>query len=117
MAVITATDATGSGEKAVTVTTLGASDTFTFKPGGNQYLYLNNVTAGALTPNIIGTAPEDPQVVGAGAWDISAGYTTASIGAGATVVIRTSTLEKYCAGTGVVTITGGTAIEASLLEY
>jgi len=115
MAVITSTDATGSGSKAVTMTTLTASDTFTYKPGGNQYLVLMNASAGALTPNLLGDEVSTVSVAGAGDLDLSGGYTTPSIGIGETVVIRTSTIEKYLTGT--IEITGGTAIEASITEF
>ena len=115
MATLVASDCTGSGEKAVTETTMTASDTFTYVPGGNQYLVLRNASAGALTPNFLGDGVGTVSVKGAGELDISAGYTTASIGIGAVVVIRTSTIEKYLTGT--IEITGGTDIEASILEY
>jgi len=115
MATVTATDASGSGETIITETTLTASDTFTYVGGGNQYLMLRNESAGALTPNILGDAVSTVSVSGAGNLDISAGYTTASIAIGETAVIRTSTIEKYLTGT--IEITGGTDIEASLVEY
>jgi len=115
MATIVATDATGSGGAAVTETTLTASDTFTYTGKDNQYLILRNASAGALTPNILGDGVTTVSVAGAGNIDLSAGYTTASIGVGETLAIRTSTIEKYLTGT--IEITGGTDIEASLLEY
>jgi len=115
MATLVSTDASGSGEAAVTETTMTASDTFTYVPGGKQYLILRNASAGALTPNFLGDGVGTVSVKGAGNLDISAGYTTASIGAGEVVAIRTSTIEKYLTGT--IEITGGTDIEASLLQY
>ena len=68
MAVITATKMTGSGSRAITVTTLGASDTLTYEKGA--VLYLNNVTAGALTPNIDGDGATTVTVAGLGSVDV-----------------------------------------------
>jgi len=115
MATIVATDTSGSGESIVTETTMTASDTFTYKSGGNQYIVLRNASGGALTPNFLGDGVTTVSVSGAGNLDLSGGYTTASIGIGEIAVIRTSTIEKYLTGT--IEITGGTDIEASLLEY
>ena len=115
MATIAATNAQGSGEKTVTETTLDGTDTFTYKSGGNQYLTLRNATAGALTPLIDGDGAGTVSVAGVGTIDISAGYQVASIGAGEVVTIKTETIDKYLVG--VIAITGGTGIVATLLEY
>lgn len=112
MAVITPTLMTGPGSRAVNVTTLGASDTFVYTAGAT--LILNNVTAGALTPNITGDAATTVQVVGVGNVDVSAGYTTPSIAAGASAAIPLDTISGYLRG--VLTVTGGTGIEAQLLR-
>lgn len=113
MAVITRTSMTGSGSRAVTVTTLGASDTFVYSP--RSILILNNVTGGALTPNIDGAGGTTVPVAGIGAVDVSAGYTTPSIGAGASAAIPLDTISAYLQG--VITITGGSGIEAQLLTF
>ena len=113
MAVITATKMTGSGSRAITVTTLGASDTLTYEKGA--VLYLNNVTAGALTPNIDGDGATTVTVAGLGSVDVSGGYTFPSIADGATVAIPLDTISAYLKGT--VTVTGGDGIEASLLTF
>ena len=115
MATITATDMTGSGERTATITTLGASDTFTYTKNKNQVLILNNVTAGALTPNFDGDGATTYPVTGVGDVDLTAGYTTGSIGAGAQVAIPLNTIGEYLAGT--IALTGADAIEATLLEF
>ena len=116
MAVITATSMQGQGERQVTVTTLGASDTLVYKTGVNATLILNNATAGALTPKIDGDGATTVSFPGMGsAIDTSAGYTTSSIGAGEYWSIPLDTISEFLKGT--VTIPGGDGIEAQLLEH
>jgi len=112
MAEIIATDMTGSGSRAVTVTTLGASDTFTYVKG--QVLVINNITVGAITPNFDGANGTTVPVNGVGSIDVSGGYTTPSIAAGAYAAIPLDTIAKYLQG--VVTVTGGDGAEVSLLS-
>ncbi len=114
MAAITATSMAGLGVRAVTITTLGASDTLTYDATKVQTLIFNNVTAGALTPKIDGDGGTTVNVDGLGSIDVSAGLTLASIAAGDSVAVRLKTISGYVAG--VVTVTGGTGIEAQLLE-
>ena len=116
MAVITANSLTGSGSKAMTVTTLGASDTFVYSPGARAVLYLNNVTGGALTPQIDGAGASTTfACAGILNQDLSAGYTLASIAAGDTVAINLDSISGYLKG--VITIDGGTSIEATLINF
>lgn len=116
MATITATNAQGSGVKTVTEVTLtGTSDTFTYSPSRNPVLFIRNPTAGALTPTIDGDGATTVAVGGVGSVDISTGYSTGSIAAGAARVIVLSTISKYLAGT--IAITGGTGLVCSLLEF
>lgn len=116
MATIAATDAQGTGAVAVTETTLdGTLDTFTYRGSVNQTLTLRNATAGALTPTIDGDGASTVSVAGVGSVDISAGYSTGSIAAGDVVTIKTETIREYLSGT--ITITGGTGLVATLLEY
>lgn len=113
MAVITNTNISGTGETLVTETTLGASDTLTYLTGRSQLLTLRNATAGALTPNIDGDAANTAYPIkGAAPVDLSAGYTTASIGVGEVVSIYLDTINLYLEGT--ITITGGDGIIATL---
>lgn len=115
MAVIAKTSVTGSGQQAVTVTTLGASDTFEYTPNVNASLVLNNVTAGALTPLIVGDAATTTPCEGVGNIDVSTGFQLTSVGVGLTVAIPLDSIGAYLKG--VITLTGGDGIEAQLLEY
>ena len=111
MAEITITPLSGSGSRAATVTTLGASDTFSYQDG--LILVINNLTAGAITPNLLGDAVTDVPVAGVGSVDTSGGYTAASIGAGESAAIPLDTVSKYLTGT--VTVTAGDGAEVYLL--
>ncbi len=115
MAAITATDMTGSGSRAVTVITLSASDTITFNTDKKPVLILNNITIGALTPLIDGADGTTTPCEGVGDVDISAGLTLSSIGVGNTVAIPLNSISAYLKG--VITVTGGDGIEATLLEF
>lgn len=115
MAAIAATSMTGQGARTVTRTTLGASDTFTYNASRNPVLILDNVTAGALTPNIDGAGGTTVPVAGLGQVSVASGLTLSSIGAGVCVAIPLATIEKYLQG--VITVTGGTGIKATLLEF
>lgn len=115
MAAITATSMAGPGSRVVTRTTLGTSDTFTFNSNKSPIMILDNVTAGALTVTIDGAAaPTALTVAGVGSLDLSAGFVTASIAAGACVAIPLNSISQYLAGT--IAVTGGTGIKATLLE-
>lgn len=114
MAAITATSMGGSGARVVTRTTLGSSDTFTYNASRNPILILDNVTAGALTPNIDGAGGTTVPVKGVGDVSVSSGLTLSSIAAGACVAIPLESISAYLKG--VITITGGTGIKATLLE-
>ena len=113
MAEITQTLLTGSGQRTVAETTLGASDTLTYRPNTGQVLILRNATAGALTPVIDGDGGTTVPVPGLGAVDVSSGYAVGSIAAGVTKAIPLDTIAAYLRGT--VALTGGTGIVASLL--
>lgn len=114
MAAVTATSMGGTGARVVSRLTLGASDTMTYNASRNPILILDNVTAGALTPNIDGAAGTTVPVKGVGSVSVASGLTLASIGAGACVAIPLDSISGYLQG--VITITGGTGIKASLLE-
>ncbi len=115
MAAITPTAMTGSGSRLVTRTTLGASDTLTYNKSKKPVLILDNVTGGALTPNIDGAGSSSVPVAGVGSVSVAAGYTLASLAAGACAIIPLESIEAYLSG--VITVTGGTGIKASLLEF
>ena len=116
MAVIAKTSLQGQGPRVITVTTLGASDTLVFQSGLNAVLTLNNVSGGALTPLIDGADSVSFSAPGLGATvDTSGGFLVPSIGIGETHAIKLDTISEYLKG--VVTVTGGDAIEATLTEY
>ena len=115
MATIVATSMQGAGKRAVTLTTMTASDTLTYKAGQGQILILRNGTAGALTPIIDGAGATTIPVQGVGSVDVSAGYSVGAIAAGAQVAIPLDTIRAYLVG--VIAITGGTGLSASLLEF
>lgn len=115
MATITATSMQGLGARAVTRTTMTASDTLTYNAGRDAVLILDNVTAGALTVVIDGNGGTTVPVSGIGNVDVSAGFSTGSIAAGACLAIPLDAISAYLQGT--ITVTGGTGIKASLLEH
>jgi hypothetical protein len=115
MAALTATNMRAVGAVTATVNTLGASDTFTFDDSKDQLLVLRNGTGGALTPTLTGADAEAFGVAGYGSIDPTSGYSAGSIAAGATKTIRLNSIKKYL--TGVVTVTGGTGISATLYEF
>jgi hypothetical protein len=104
-----------AGTNTVTETTLTSSDTFTYVPNGQQVLILRNGTAGALTVTIDGAGATTVNVGGVGAVDISGGFSTGSIGAGAVRAIPLDSIKEYLKGT--IAVTGGTGISASLLTF
>ena len=106
----------GGGAKTVTETTLnGSSDTFTYNAARNPVLVLRNPTGGAITATIDGNGATTVAVGGVGNVDISGGYSTGSIGAGAAKAIDLATISKYLAGT--IAIGSGTGLVCSLLEF
>ncbi|MCK2149531.1 hypothetical protein MYE70_10680 [Marinobacter alexandrii] len=115
MAAIVATDMKGFGDREVTITTLAGTDSFTYDASKNPVLILNNVTAGALTVTIDGDGASSVTVPGAGTFDISGGFPTASIPIGAVYAIPLNSIGVRLAGT--IAVTGGAGIEASLLEF
>lgn len=115
MATVTATSMQGLGARVVTRTTLTASDTFTYNANARAVLILDNVTAGALTVTIDGNGGTTVPVAGIGNIDVSAGFSTGSIAAGACVAIPLDAIAYYLQGT--IAVTGGTGIKATLLEF
>lgn len=98
-------------------TTLTASDTLPFDASRqNGVLILRNGTAGALSPVITGnTAPSAYPVREAGTINLAAGLAVGSIPAGQSRVIPLDKMKAYLSGT--VTITGGTGLVATFLQY
>ena len=115
MGVISSTLLTGTGRRTLTETTLTASDTLTYKASSKMVLSLRNPTAGALTPVIDGDGGTTVPVAGIGSVDVSGGYSVGSIAAGAAVAIPLDTISKFL--NGVVTVTGGSGLVATLSSY
>lgn len=111
---------TGSGQKLVVPLTLGATDTLVYKEGEkiNQTLMLNNVSGGALTPLILGVGTTTfPKQGLDGNEDVSAGHLMTSIGIGEIVYLKLDTIKGFLKGASSINVTGGDAIEATLMEY
>ncbi|CAB5187140.1 hypothetical protein UFOVP166_9 [uncultured Caudovirales phage] len=115
MANIVSTTLQGAGSRVVTRTILTSSDTFTYNQNKGAILILDNVTAGALTVTIDGANGTTVPVAGIGDISVAAGFSTASIAAGACVAIPLDTIFQYLQG--VIAVTGGTGIKATLIEY
>lgn len=97
--------------------TLTSSDTFNYVPNTNMILELHNNTAGALTPVIKGSAPSAAfPIPGAGDTTISltAGLSI-PVGINQSVAVNLDAIAAYLDGTGLVTITAGTGITASII--
>ena len=112
MATITKTSLGGSGSRAMSVTVAGASDDFVYTAG--DLLVIDNITAGALTPNLDGDGASTIPVPGYGSdLDVSGGYDVPSIQAGDKAVIPLDTISAWLKGT--VAVTGADGAELSIL--
>lgn len=115
MATIAKTSMQGPGRRAVTETTMTASDTFTYSAGAREILTMRNPTAGALSPVIDGNAGTTVPLAGVGNIDVSAGYAVGSIAAGAAVAVPLDSISAYLQGT--IAVTGGTGLVAAILTF
>lgn len=114
MAVIAPSSIAGPLVRATVEATLTASDTFTYLPNTGQILRLRNVTAGALTVNLLGNAAASQTYGEGGVVNYAAGYSTGSIPlTTGDVQIPLDSIKGFLAG-GTVTVTGGTGIRACL---
>ena len=114
MATITTTDMTGTGDRAVTTTTLTGSDAFSYG-GGTAVLILRNGTGAPMTPNIIGSDAGTLSVPGYGTVDASAGFELSEIADGETVAVPLDSIRRYLDGD--LTVESGSGLEAQLLAY
>lgn len=118
MPAVTATSIKPLGKVSVTEVTLDgtAGDVLTYNANGNAILTLRNATAGALTPIIDGDGGSTLSVPnpGLGIVDVSAGYAVGSIPAGEVRAVRLDSIKAFLSG--VITITGGTGLVATLYE-
>lgn len=100
--------------KALSETTLTASDTLAYDATTNQIVTLRNPTAGAITPTIKGSLAGTVAFDGYGSVDLSAGLSLGSIAAGAHKVISLNKLDLWLKGN--VTVTGGTGLVATFMS-
>jgi hypothetical protein len=116
MATVTLNSLSGIGDKLITEVTLTAgANPVNYTPGKKQVLRLRNATAGALTPVITGSLAVAATDAGAQAViSYNLGWTCQAIPAGAVREISLDSISKYL--TGVVNITSGTGLIATLVE-
>ena len=115
MAAITETLLTGTGAREITETTLGASDTLTYRSGAMQVLTITNDTGSAITPNIVGDEATTESVPGYGTVSVASGYTTTSIADGEVFAIPLDSIRAYLKGD--ITVTGGDGAVVTLTGY
>lgn len=115
MPAIVATSMLKGPLRASTRTVLTATgNPITFTPGAGQVLVLHNPTAGALSPTIIGAGATTADIEGLGTVNFAAGLALGSIGIGAQVLVPLDFIAQYLKG--VIDITGGTGLVATLLN-
>lgn len=99
----------------IAVTTLGASDTAVVDLAKKTTLVVNNITAGALTLNVVGDTATSTECAGVGVIDLTGGV-TAAIGVGEVYNLPLNPAIQKWLGDGNITITGGDGAEAYILE-
>ena len=105
---------TASAAIALTGTTLTASDTLTYVQGAVQRINLVNGTGSTVTVTFTGTAPNTViPVTGYGSVSAAGGKAIA-VPANSTMHLNLDNISNYLAGTGAVTVTGGTGVTAFL---
>lgn len=114
MATIVQTLMRGLGQRAVTETTLGASNTFTYAAGNGQTLILRNPTGAGIASVIDGADATSRSVSGIGAIDLSGGYNVGTIPAGGAVAIPLDTIKDYLVGS--ISVTGAGLVAALLAD-
>jgi len=116
MPAITATSMLGAGSRVVTQTTLNGTDSFTYNPTKNPVMILANTTGAPITATFVGSTATTVSFDGVPSVSVAAGYATTAIAATTGVVaVPLNTIKEYLRGT--LTITGGTGLTATLLEY
>ncbi len=116
MPAIVATSMLGPGSRVITETTLNGTDSFTFNPTKYPVMILKNTTAGPLTATFVGSTATTVSFDGVPSVSVAAGYATTAIAATTGVVaVPLNSIKEYLRGT--LTITGGTGLTATLLEY
>lgn len=116
MPAIVATSMLGAGSRVITETTLNGTDSFTFNPTKHPIMILKNTTAGPLTATFVGSTATTVSFDGVPSVTVSAGYATTAIAATTGIVaVPLNSIKEYLRGT--LTITGGTGLTATLLEF
>ena len=116
MAALTSTSfASVNGVATATVNTASVSDTITYVKGSNQLLELDNTTAGSLTLNVKGSAPN-------AAYPVPNTSTTVDLSTGLNIVVPASTkkivnldkISAYLDGNGTVTLSGAATLKITV---
>lgn len=114
MATIAKTSMNGSGDRAITETTMTSADTFVFDQGENAVLYVRNSSGGNLTINIDGADGTTVPVSGVGDVSVASGFSF-TVNNNTTRAIPLNSIRAYLQGT--IAVTGGTAAVASILTF
>lgn len=102
-------------EAAIVPVTLTASDTVLIDRSKQSILVVFNDTVGSLSVNVVGDTATSVVCAGVGSIDLTGGKTFV-VAAGATFQIPLNTKYKEWLGDGNLTITGGLAATAYVLE-
>ena len=114
MTAIAQTNIKAGGRVNIEPTTLTASDTFTYQSGANQYLVIENTTASAVTPSVVGSAASSALFVPTyGTIDISGAYELGAIPAGEFQITPLDSIRLRLAG--VATLTGCAGCKAMII--
>lgn len=97
-----------------TKTILSASDVLTFVTGANQELIMYNITASAVPVTFAGAGSTTVTVTGAGALTASVASLVVTVPANGFQVVRLDTIPAYLKG--VVTVTGGVGVIATVIQ-
>lgn len=114
MPAIAATNFGADGVSTVTETTLNGTDSFVYTEGKSRYLILRNPTGGAISPTIDGDGAVSEYLPGTGTIVTSGGLTVGSIPAGSVRTVNLQTRKSYLKG--IIAITGGTGLVATLVN-
>ena len=116
MPAITATSMLGAGSRVITETTLNGTDSFAFNTTKNPVMILKNTTGAPITATFVGSTATTVSFDGVPSVSVAAGYATTAIAATTGVVaVPLNSIKEYLRGT--LTITGGTGLTATLLEW
>lgn len=113
MATLPNLDAATQGVFSATPQTLTSADILVFEPTKKQMLHLNNVTAGSLTVTIDGADGTVVASPGIGMVSVAGGLSI-TLAAGEVKAVILSSIRHYLQG--VVAVTGGTGIKATIFN-